>query len=77
MRQAVMVLGWGLVGLSGVAWAALLVVPWLPTDAARKAAIAGALLVGAEIVFWLGALLLGPEAVRRFRHWQRRDEPPG
>ena len=43
----------------------------LPVSTAVKGGVAGGLLVVAEVIFWLGALLAGPEVARRFR-WRRQ-----
>jgi hypothetical protein len=60
-----------LVGLSLALWVPLPVVPFLPLSTGAKAALGGGLVVGAEIAFWLGAVLAGPEAARRIRSWVR------
>jgi hypothetical protein len=52
-------------------WVPLPIVPFLPASAATKGAIGGGLVVAAEIAFWAGAALAGPDAVRRFRSWFR------
>jgi hypothetical protein len=57
-------------------WLLLLGLPFLPLSAAQKAMGAGGLLVLAEVMFWLGALLAGPAVVQRYRQvpgalWQR------
>ena len=60
-----------LLGLSVALWVPLPVVPFLPLDAGVKVTLGGGLVVGAEIAFWLGAALAGPEIVRRARSWIR------
>ena len=60
-----------LLGLSLALWVLVPVVPFLALSMGAKATLAGALVVAAEIAFWLGALLAGPEAVRRSRSWIR------
>ena len=60
-----------LLGLSIALWLPLPVVPFLSLSGATKAGLAGGLVLGAEIAFWLGALLAGPEAARRVRSWVR------
>jgi hypothetical protein len=49
-------------------WAAVpVVVPFLPLTTGQKVWVSGALVVAAEAVFWVSALLLGREVVRRYR----------
>jgi len=56
--------------------ASLPVVPFLPFENGEKVAVAGGLVIVAEVVFWLGAVLAGPEAVRRIRgRWLRKPDP--
>lgn len=65
------VLGYVLLVLSLLGWAALPVFPFLSWDAATKAAWAGATFVFAEVTWWLAVLLLGKEIVQWFRmKWQ-------
>ncbi len=60
-----------LLGLSVALWVPVPVVPFLPLDTAVKVTLGGGLVVAAEIAFWLGAALAGPEVVRRARSWIR------
>ena len=60
-----------LLGVSALLWVALPIVPFLPLGTGAKAAVAGGLVVVAEIAFWAGAVLAGPAAVRRMRAWIR------
>lgn len=66
------ILGWTLVGLSTLGWAALLAIPFLPLDGGAKAGLAGGMVLAAEVLFWLGAVALGPEAARRLQRWRKR-----
>ena len=43
--------------LSLIFWPLLLVVPFLPLSGGAKVSLAGALVIVAEVMFWLGALL--------------------
>ena len=64
------------IGASLPLWVALPVVPFLPFENREKVAVAGGLVIVAEVVFWLGAVLAGPEAVRRIRgRWLRKPDP--
>jgi len=65
--------------LSLVLWLGLLAVPFLALPAAQKAAWAGGIVVVAEVLFWVGALLAGKELAQRLRstfnpmHWWQRS----
>ena len=48
-------------------WAAVPVVAFLPLAGEHKVWVSSGLVVAAEAVFWVSALLLGREAVRRYR----------
>ena len=53
-------------------WPLLLVVPFFPMSIAARGAVGTGIVVLAEIMFWGGAALAGPEAARRVRSWWRR-----
>ena len=53
-------------------WPALLAVPFLPLSLAAQGGVATGIVVVAEVAFWGGAALAGPEAARRMRSWWRR-----
>ena len=53
-------------------WPLLLAVPLLPLSIAARGAIGTGMVILAEIMFWGGAALAGPEAARRVRSWWRR-----
>jgi hypothetical protein len=59
--------GLGLAIGSVLPWLMLLGLPFLPLTVAQKAFGAGGLLILAEVMFWLGALLAGPAIVQRYR----------
>ena len=64
-------------GASLPLWVALPIVPFLPLENGEKVAVAGGLVIVAEAVFWLGAVLAGSEAARRIRgRWLRNPDPP-
>jgi hypothetical protein len=50
-------------------WAAVPVVAFLPLAGEHKVWVSGGLVVAAEAVFWVSALLLGREAARRYRRY--------
>ena len=65
-----------LMGGSLPLWPALLAVPFLPLSLAMQGAVATGIVVVAEVAFWGGAALAGPEAARRMRSWWRRPRQP-
>jgi hypothetical protein len=67
--------GIALMVISIVLWAPLLVVPFLPLALELRALLGGGLLVGAELFFWVGAVLAGPEALKRSWRWLRDRLP--
>lgn len=63
-------LGLVLVVGSFLPWVAIpLIVPLLSLSLAQKAILVPVLLVVAEILWWLGVLLLGKEVVQRYRRY--------
>ena len=64
-------IGWGLLIASLGLWLLLLVVPFLAISGTHKLAAAGVMVVTSEILFWLGAVAAGPDAVRRIKSWWR------
>jgi len=72
--------GWTCAGVvlmswSLVLWVSLLGVPFLPLTATMRGTVATGVIVIAEVAFWGGAALAGPEAARRMRSWWRRSRP--
>ena len=63
--------GLGLIGLSVVLYAGLLAIPFVPVPAVTRGLLAAGLVVGGEVSFWLGCLLMGPTLAVRVRHWLR------
>jgi len=64
-----------LLGLSLALWVPLPMILFLSLSTGVKATLGGGLVVAAEIAFWLGAVLAGPEAARRTRSWIRKALP--
>ena len=59
---------WVLVfGVPGLLYAAILAVPFLPLEIRQKIWVSSGLVIAAEVTFLLSALVLGREAVRRYR----------
>ena len=52
-------------------WVSLLGVPFLPLSIAARGTVATGVIVIAEVAFWVGAVIAGPEATRRMRSWWR------
>ncbi|WP_338754622.1 transporter suffix domain-containing protein [Bacillus sp. FJAT-52991] len=65
---------------SAVFWIFPFIIPFLSFSTAMKATLITGSLICAEIVFWLGLLLVGKEAAMKFRSsksirkWKRRRE---
>jgi hypothetical protein len=67
-------LGIGLIGLSGVWFAALILVPFTPFSLETKAILALLLLAFMEGSFWIGTLIVGKQTVSRFwKHLRRKS----
>lgn len=65
-------LGLGLIVVSFLPWLAIAVlVPLLPLPLTQKALLVPILAVVAEVLFWLGLLMVGKEAAQRYRHYLR------
>jgi hypothetical protein len=63
-------LGLVLIIISFLPWLIIaVIVPFLPISLAQKALLIPALLVLAEVLFWLGALLVGKEVVQKYRRY--------
>ncbi len=60
-------LGLGLIIVSFVPWLAIFFVPTWALTLAQKAALVPILVVIAEVIFWLGVLIVGKEAATRYR----------
>lgn len=74
-------LGFGLLAFALLMWVLVPVVLLLPLSTVQKGWTTAALLVVGEVAFWLSAVLLGREVVRRYRSYLdprrlfRRDGP--
>ena len=63
-------LGLVLIIISFLPWLIIaVIVPFLPSSLAQKAILVPVLLVLAEVLFWLGALLVGKEVVQKYRRY--------
>ncbi len=62
-------LGLGLIIVSFVPWVAILFVPSLALSLAQKAALVPILAIIAEVIFWLGVLIIGKEAAQKYRQY--------
>ncbi|MGG3921702.1 transporter suffix domain-containing protein [Geobacillus thermodenitrificans] len=66
-------IGIGLIIASFVVWIIPPLAPFLPLSAAGKTLVATGAIVAAEIMFWIGAVLVGKEAAAKLRKstvWQ-------
>jgi hypothetical protein len=59
--------GIGLLVISFVPWIAAIAVPFLALPLAQKATIAAILFGVAEVMFWVGVLIVGKEVADRYR----------
>ena len=63
-------LGLGLIIISFLPWLIIaVIVPFLPISLGQKGLLIPALLILAEVLFWLGALLVGKEVVQKYRRY--------
>ena len=62
-------LGLGLIIVSFVPWAAIFFVPLLGLTLAQKAALVPILAIIAEVLFWLGILIVGKEAAKKYQQY--------
>ncbi len=62
-------LGLSLIIVSFVPWVAIFFVPSLALTLAQKAALVPILVVIAEVIFWLGILIVGKEAATKYRKY--------
>lgn len=73
-------IGMGLIMGSTIFWIFPFIIPFLEFTTTMKAALITGSLICAEIVFWLGVLLVGKEAAMKFRssrsirRWKRSKE---
>ena len=65
--------------LSSVLWLAPLLVPFTSLSTYTKAVIISSALICAEVIFWASVLLLGKEAVKKYknylnpRNWRKKS----
>ncbi len=62
-------LGIGLIVGSFLPWVAVAAAPFLALSIAQKAILIPVLLGTAEVMFWIGILLVGKEVAERYRRW--------
>ncbi|HOO54698.1 MAG TPA: transporter suffix domain-containing protein [Methanothrix sp.] len=60
-------LGFGLVALSCLLYGSLILVPSTSLSTEGKVALSSLLVISGEASFWIGGLILGREAVRRWK----------
>jgi hypothetical protein len=56
---------WALIVIGTVIWLMIPLVVFLPLEAPAKAAWAGGIFIASEVIFWAGALVVGPSASKR------------
>ena len=62
-------LGLVLIIVSFVPWLAIFFLPSLALTLAQKAALVPSLAIIAEVIFWLGVLIVGKEAAQKYRQY--------
>ncbi|MBW8350164.1 transporter suffix domain-containing protein [Bacillus sp. IITD106] len=72
-------LGIGLLILSLLIWLIPVITPFMPLSIKMKASIITGSIIVSEIIFWVGALLVGKEVARKFKsylnpkNWQKKS----
>lgn len=61
-------LGLTLISLSFIFYGGLSLVPFVPFSAKNKIVLSSLLVISGEASFWIGALILGKEAVSKYRN---------
>jgi UPF0716 family protein affecting phage T7 exclusion len=64
MQRAITLLGWVLIALSPLPWLAIMTLPFLGMSLEAGAVWAVALVVLSEILFFAGAVIIGPQLYR-------------
>ncbi|UFT99107.1 transporter suffix domain-containing protein [Radiobacillus kanasensis] len=73
-------LGWLFIILSCLFWILLAVIPFLPFSVGIKAVVATGSIVLAEVFFWIGAILVGKEVMKKYKayltpkKWKKKRE---
>ena len=62
-------LGIGLILVSFLPWIMVAVLPFLAVPIAQKAVLIPVLIGSAEVIFWVGILIVGKEVAERYRRW--------
>jgi hypothetical protein len=62
-------LGIALIFISFLPWFAGFAVPFLALSIAQKSVLIPVLFVSAELIFWIGILIVGKEVAERYRRW--------
>lgn len=62
-------IGAGLITLSCLLYAGLLVLPLLPLSLHSKLALSSILVITGEATFWIGGLIVGKEVVTRYKQY--------
>ena len=62
-------LGIGLILVSFLPWVAVAAAPFLALSIAQKAVLIPVLIGIAELMFWIGILMVGKEVAEQYRRW--------
>ncbi len=60
-------LGVALIALSFILYGGLFLVPFVPPSVGNKVILSALLVISGEASFWIGAIILGKEAVSKYR----------
>ncbi|MBC7824507.1 MAG: transporter suffix domain-containing protein [Candidatus Parcubacteria bacterium] len=62
-------IGIGLILVSFLPWIAVAALPFLALSIGQKAVLIPILIGSAEVIFWIGILVVGKEVAERYRRW--------
>jgi type III secretory pathway component EscU len=71
-------IGWAFIIISTIFWLIPFAMPFLSFSTTTKVGIAGVAVVIAEVLFWLGTVIIGKDVVEKYRKslfkWKKRDK---
>jgi len=73
-HSAKLALGYTLFILCWLFWLLVPVIALIDISGSQKAFISGALIIAAEVAFWLSLLLLGKEFWEKIKAWFKREK---
>ncbi len=63
------IIGYSLIVVSCMAWAAMVIIPFLDLETEDKVAWAGGAFIFAEVTWWAAVPILGKEIIEYSRYW--------